>query len=420
MNRKNNFTILVFLFVVLSAQAQTFRHPYSIYGIGKLLEPGFITNMSMGGTGIAWSDRFSVTPLNPASYSNLEFTSFDIALSSSTINLRQDTNSYYNTYSNFGYFSLGFPLFKKHGWGAAIGMAPISNIGYMDKFSFMDAQDSALYQETFDISGGFSKFYAGASFRFFHHLNIGVNMKYIFGNVDRTHLLEFLVSDYNSLSEEIKKNFGQVGFDFGFQYHTSIGDDKKLVVGATYDMPVNLNSNSSLLIQTYEYGGSYFKDSIRYHDFEKSTITLPMSLGAGLMLTRENHWRINVDYKLSRWSDFSGIDINTSLNDATRISVGGEYIPAFDDITNYSRRIAYRVGIKYAKSYLNVQNEAFQKYSFSFGAGFPINKDVSRINAGFEFGRLASSNTALISENFFSVMLGFRLNDIWFRKPKID
>src|SRR5689334_16201838 len=78
--------VLILALQVLSlqlfAQSESVS-PYSRYGIGDIPFNGFIKNIGMGGTGIAMRPSFNINITNPASYSSLWFTSFDIGVSSS-------------------------------------------------------------------------------------------------------------------------------------------------------------------------------------------------------------------------------------------------------------------------------------------------------------------------------------------------
>ncbi len=419
---KAKLTLLIlFLFVVNAfLRAQSFRHPYSIYGMGYLYNDDFISQFSMGNIGAAWNENHSFAISNPASYSHLEFASFDIAINSYTVNIKKDTSSYTNTYSNLAYFTLGFPLYKKYGWGAVLGLKPISRIGYLDKYIFWDDADSVNYLETFDVSGGFSKFFAGVSLRFFHHLSLGLNFNYYFGNVSRIHLLEFKQSDYMSLSEEKKQNFLNPGFDAGFQFFTDWGNDYRLVLGAAYSFPVQLKAHTSTIVQTYEYGSSYFKDSIKYSEISDKALDIPESFSGGIQLKKKSHWLIELDYKTTRWSKTNGLVQLEPLKDMTEIKLGGEWTPSSEDVTNYFNRITYRLGIKYVQSYLNVGNENFNEYAFTLGGKFPVNRTLSYLNIAFESGILSSFSSSNIRDMYFKFSLGFNLVDIWFIKTKID
>ncbi|MEA3496613.1 MAG: hypothetical protein U9R42_11305 [Bacteroidota bacterium] len=420
MNRKISIILFASLLINIVSNAQTFRHPYSYYGLGELQKTTFIDQSSMGGLSIAYNNGLSYTPSNPASYSFNEFSTFNLALSGKIQNLSQLDKSYTTTFMDFGYFSLAFPISKKAGIGGSFGLMPVSKIGYKDETTFFEEVDSFDYTETYELSGGFSKFYLGASFLLWEKLSIGANVYYLFGNTEENHFLNFDDAKYNSVIEYTQKNYYKLMYDFGMQFSTEIAEDYKLTLGAVFSQNDELSAREYTIIQTYEHGIGGYKDSIETNTEGKTGIELPLSYGFGFMIDKKYNWKFGVDYSFSKWSSFTGLENYFKLNDQWEIIAGGEYTPDYQDISNYFKRINYRLGIKHSQSYLNVENSAFSKSSISLGAGFPLRRSISRLNFGLEFGKISSNKDVLINENYINIFIGFRLNDVWFQKSKIN
>ena len=109
------------------SQSETFS-PYSRYGIGDIPFNGFIKNIGMGGTGIGMRPYFNLNISNPASYSSLLFTTFEIGASTSFAKMQTTSLSQRKSETAFSYFALGFPVVNQK-WGAALGLIPFSNVG---------------------------------------------------------------------------------------------------------------------------------------------------------------------------------------------------------------------------------------------------------------------------------------------------
>ena len=56
----------------------------------------------------------------------------------------------------------------------------------------------------------------------------------------------------------------------------------------------------------------------------------------------------------------------------------------------------------------------------SFGLGLPLGNRLSNLNLGFEYGKKGTTDNGLLEENYFNVRLSLSLNDLWFKKRKID
>jgi hypothetical protein len=50
----------------------------------------------------------------------------------------------------------------------------------------------------------------------------------------------------------------------------------------------------------------------------------------------------------------------------------------------------------------------------------PLGNRLSNVNVGFEYGKKGTTSNGLLEENYFNFRLSLSLNDIWFRKRKID
>lgn len=410
------------------------------------MEQNFVSNIGMGGISLAWNDHLSYTPVNPASYSALKTTSFNVAMKLGFKELTQNdyTESFNN--SSFGYFSLGFPVGKKQKFGMALGLSPVSKIGfYQTEVSFPPADSSTKQTEEFDYSGGFSKFYGGMAYRINKNISLGANVYYIWGNTSLTHDLYFDNTSYFSLETKKDLFYRNVGFDLGLQYKARISEKWKLFSGVVYNFPVEMNVSGDNVVQTYIRSGTnkYYLDSIKEVTEEDATITKPARLGIGVILQKNNNLKIGFDFSKDYWSEFEDINSSSGLNDQTEYKLGAEIIPLKKGMNSYFRTISYRFGIKYVQSYLKVSENVddniltdVEFFSVTGGLGLPpVNRlkkskdqenvlqekrnTTSMIDISFEVGMMGNQSGDVFNEMYYNIYIGLRLNDNWFRKSKI-
>src|ERR1700712_3743812 len=130
---------LLFLLVPLIVFSQE-NSPYSRYGIGNLVPTGNILNRGMGGISAGFADAATVNFTNPASYSNLIYTTLDIAAEadSRTLKSKDPVGKFTSNNALISYIQIGIPLLygnkkalrKGVSWGINFGLRPVSKINY--------------------------------------------------------------------------------------------------------------------------------------------------------------------------------------------------------------------------------------------------------------------------------------------------
>src|ERR1700674_1787319 len=87
-----NIVLTICLATACISLAAQENSPYSRYGLGDLVPTGNIINRSMGGISIGYFDNQSVNFLNPASYSKLKVTTFDLGFELDNRTIREPNN----------------------------------------------------------------------------------------------------------------------------------------------------------------------------------------------------------------------------------------------------------------------------------------------------------------------------------------
>ncbi|MGZ5190946.1 MAG: hypothetical protein ACXWCZ_07975, partial [Flavisolibacter sp.] len=146
----------------LSARAQYENSPYSRYGLGDILPSQNVLNRGMGGVAAAYSDFHTVNFVNPASYSKLKYTTFDVGLglNNRTLKALDPPRKFTSTSPIISYLQLGIPLSLKKDWGMNFGLRPLTKIIYkVERNERIDGIDSL--NTLFEGNGGAYEVYGG-------------------------------------------------------------------------------------------------------------------------------------------------------------------------------------------------------------------------------------------------------------------
>jgi hypothetical protein len=430
--------ILVGLATGVSAQNLT-RSPYSAFGVGDLQFNGFAQQQSLGRItqGYRSFDDYSIA--NPASYSALRLTSYQAGLHAIDATFTSNTQSQHSTTMSVGYFSLGMPIKNtgNGGLGVVFGLQPYSAIGYS---SFSNTVDSStgFYQNVQQGSGGLNRFYLGSGWRLSKKISMGVNVSYMFGQLITTDKVYFNTdSSYLDYAEDRTRFAGGFNFDFGVQYHDSIGakeNNNKIgfVLGANYEVGGNINSSQQLYARTVFRSSAvdFRRDTVAFSDGEQGTIVLPDAIRVGISFgngAKKRRWFVAGEYFTQNWANYTSFGNKEQLSNLQSASLGFSYIPQLAEYeTDVSRKyynfITYKFGVRYSNTRLNINNNQLTEYGINFGLTFPVKpfKRISYLHLGAEYNSRGSVNNNLIREDYYRFVLGFTLVDKWFRRYKYD
>lgn len=439
-NQKIKLLIVLLSVVSISSPAQE-NSPYSRYGLGDIVPGSSIINRSMGGVAAAYNDydkRYdlkeiypksqTVNFLNPASYSRLRITSFDLGFEVDNRTLRSaELAKKFNAASaNISYIQLGIPLNRKRSLGMNIGLRPITRINYKVQQNERTANvDSST--TLYEGSGGTYQVYVGLG-KAFKNFSVGFNTGYFFGTKDystrKIFIPDSLDVTYYKSNYENKTNIGGLFFDMGAQYRAQLNKTTILHLGAYGNIKQKFNSRKNQLAETFEYdanGAIVTYDTVSYKKDITGQLNYPSTVGVGFLIEKLDKWQLGVDYTATSWNDYSFFGEKDFVANSWMIKVGGQLTPNMFSAKNYWGRVTYRAGINFGPDYVNVDGKLPQ-FGFSAGAGFPIRKNpytnqYTSINLGLEFGK-RGNNSNQLTESLFRVSLGLTLSDLWFVKKK--
>jgi len=418
--------ILVILSLTVS---QTFaqnltQSPYSVIGLGDMHFQGNAQQSALGQLSQGYRRPFEVNNLNPASYSSLQQTVFEAGYLYSKGTLSNAASSTTIDNASFAYFNLGIPISQKLGISLVAGLMPFSAVGY-NISSTKEYAGPQPYKGTTKMEGrgGLSRFYVGTSFRVHKYVSVGVNMNYLFGNIERNQSLEFDTSLHKfNIAEERTYSIQSIQYQTGIQYHRSFGEKYKITAGLTYEAATNLSATSTFTNRSLGWGGStlFTLDTIEHYSDKKGNIQLPQSVKLGFIYERKGIWMVGADIGYTQWSGYRIFGLNDSLSDNLSMHLGGSIIPNSQNGKNYLNLIEYRAGLSYNTGNVKLNGTQISSLGLSAGLGLPLGKSKSRLNISGEYIFRGTTSDGLISENFFRIILGVTFSDQWFIRYKYD
>jgi hypothetical protein len=421
---RNLFLSVLFLLVAFSGSTQiAINSPYSRYGVGDLSVRRNAYQYSMGGISMAVASNRYINPYNPAA--NFAFDSLSFIFSGgiigSTGSLQTDDLDATSNYATLGYLLFGFPITK---WlKTTIGLTPYSNVGYnIAAGEVLEGIGSTEFR--YEGSGGLNEFYGNASIEPFKNFSIGAKMSYMFGKSDRARII-FFPDSVGYLNTRVD-NYIEVGdlyFEYGMQYHHEFGNDLTLGLGAVYAPKQSVNAVENYLARSFfptSLGVESFRDTISSRIESEGTIDIPDKYGFGFTLKKTNRWLFGADYSWQNWSDFKAFGRSDSLQNTMQFNIGGEFTPVSSITASYWKRVKYRLGFRFNKTYLNVRDTQINEFGITFGMGLPIPRSFSTFNVALEIGRRGTTASGLIQNNYLRLTLGISVWERWFVKNKYN
>lgn len=363
---------------------------------------------------------------NPASYSTLELTTFDVGasmdirqLSKTNITGKKQFNS------TLSHITFGVPVNRFS--AMSFGLVPYTDLGY--KFSNSGLVDTTKVNYIYSGEGGISKAYLGYGFKLGKKFSFGFNLAYLFGNLTQSRGFEFanqLTTVFNSRTQ-YSNAVGGLSYDYGLQFSTDLNDESKFIFGYTGNAGGSLNSKNNIVTTRYKkdvLGNELATaDSTYFAEGAKNKIKMPLTHTAGFAFEKTNAWVLGADVSYSRWSDYREGSSNPGLNDSYGLVVGGQITPDANSVSSYFKLVDYRLGFKYDKTFVQVGNDDINQYAVTFGFGFPLPRNRSsfyKINLSTELGNRGTLANNLVRDRYVNIHLGFTLNDKWFQKSYIE
>lgn len=415
--------------------------PYSFYGIGSLKFKGTVENRSMGGMGV-YLDSIHVNLRNPAAYAgkNIENYPFDgesrpvkFSVAGTMSDVSLESNSGEGSYNStmFDYIAMSVPLGK---FGFGFGLLPYTSVGH----KLYDVNDDDVIVNRYSGQGGINRVFAGLGYQINDQLSVGVDFNYNFGNIQNTAIEIAYTSDGEVVQYQTREfnrsDLSGLDLNFGIAYKTMVNDKLELSATATYTPGSTLNSDNTRSLSTVTLDGSSLEvtsitntiiTDLASQNLEETELSMPSKFSFGAGLGAPKSWFVGAEYTYQNTGDFSNPVFSnqiSSFENASKVSVGGFYIPDYKAFTGYFKRVVYRAGFNFSNSGLVVKDESIKEFGMSFGVGLPVGSRslFSNANLGLEFGKRGTTNQNLVQENFINLNVSLSLSSRWFKKRKYD
>ncbi len=430
----NYITAVLVLLTSITLHAQvTTQSPYSRYGIGNLKGSILPQFRAMGGvnTAVFKPNGYSnINMLNPSSYAGINFTTVDIGMSGGFTDLKNASASESSFNSTISHVALAFPVTRRS--ALSFGIIPYSELGYQfeNKVTLASTDPANPASQTanyvYNGEGGLTKAYFGYGFGLGDHFRIGANAEYLFGNLLQSRSTEF--DDPTAINSrlESKNSVGGMSFSYGTQYEIPLGNKTSITLGYSGSSSSKVNSKKSYVATQYlkdvNTGDELTAiDTLVLTENAKTSLKLPLIHNFGITIQKDNKWLIGADYRMGKWSDLTIDNQNQGLQDTHGFSVGSQITPDMLSIGSYFKRVDYRFGFAYDKTYVSLNNQDIKQMAITFGFGFPLSPSPTgltfyKLNFTTELGKRGTINNGLLEERYLNFHLGFTLNDKWFRR----
>jgi len=404
-----------FLLFALISESQIATTPYSIYRLGTESFQGNVYSASLGYSGIALQDSIYINTCNPASMirDSLNFT-FDFAFIGKSSWLKTENSSMYDFTSNMNYMTAAFRFFKF--WSTSVGLLPYTSSEYQIKY-VENNQDIGEITHYLNGTGGINRVYFTNSFRI-KNFSIGFDINYLFGYMTNYSSVVLPGGNYyfNTASKK-QRNFKDFIYNLGVQYNFKLYD-YKIILGAIYTPKQSINTSEKILHSKTIYLDYNRIDTIYYSEKTSLKTDLPEKYGFGITVLKKQ-WLFTTEFLTEMWENTEWAKTQKTIN-SSKYHTGIEYTPTHNILSQYYKKMSYRMGFYYEKTGLYINDKHLTKMGITIGTKMPLKKTKQSINFSIDFGKFGTLANKLIKENYIQFRVGLNLHEVWFVKPKIN
>lgn len=404
------------LITTAAAGQNTTNSPFTRYGYGRLEDGCFSRSQSMGDVAIALYSPLHINPVNPATYTSTDSTTFlfEVGISGLVSNFESAGARKTTFTGNLDYVAFQTPITK---WlGASVGLIPFSYVGYnysiSDSIEMPGTSSPQRYEQAFQGSGGISQLYLGLTFNILDYVTFGANAYYMFGNLSHYRTMSYSVSSLNNYTNVYRQqeHISNWNVRFGLQYHQPIGRDHRLTLGAIYEFRTPMYGQYSQRMMGV--------DTIETEQPLRNYFEMPQTWGVGLSYEYRDRLTVAADFTMREFANAKFAGVRDTLANSIKAALGVEYIhnPVG---RRYVERMWWRLGANYRNSYTRIMGVTTNDFSISLGLGFPLRTSKTIIHVNLEYGNIGSGRFARLKEDYFKFGVSFSLNETWFVKNKI-
>lgn len=417
MKMKNRFWILwlpaLIAQITFSQSEGLTSSPYSLYGLGTINQTSIGISNGLGHSGIGLKQETGINNLNPANFALAPKNSFFY-----DIGIKGELNHYDNrgdgeSKTTLNFSNLAFAFRITEGLGAGVTMIPYSDVGYslLGLSSNIEGSNESFESNVYGL-GGLSDLSINLGYSLTESLRLGFTGSFLFGNIEETE--SFVISrSYLELTET--NNYS--GFRIGFGTHWDIGQN--ITLGGVLKLPVTLNGNLTRTVAKILDGEEIVVVDAEA-DNDVSDFKLPMELGFGISARLKDSFTLTADYRKSFWDATHQSEHIGTYTDQDTYAFGLQYLNN-QRAYKYWKRIGYRAGFNYDNGYLALNDQKIDGYTFTAGLGLPIGVfSNSMINLSYGYSSKGYVQNILVREKYHTLAVNLSLEDLWFKKRKIN
>ncbi len=386
--------------------------PYSLYGLGVINQASIGKTNGLGYSGIGLKTDREINNLNPANFALIPQNSFfyDVGVSAAYNTYNNSLSTEGRTNVNFSNVALAFRI--TDGLGAGIVMLPYSNVGYTLVGMQSNIEGSTdTFESNVDGLGGLSDLRLNLGYRIVGGLRLGLSTSLLFGNIEENESFEV---NGNAFESTQTTNYSGVRVGFGLQYDLL----ENLTIGSTVQFPTDLTGRLKRSVVKTLDGSEIIAEN--NSSGSADSFNMPLELGIGFSVDFFESYTVNADYKKNYWNSTGQTENLGQYVDQDIFAFGIEYLKNAKSL-KYGQRIRYRAGFNYDTGYLAINGKKIDGFNFTAGIGIPMgNVSNSLMNLSYSYGAKGQLQNVLIREKYHLISLNLSLEDIWFRKRKIN
>lgn len=421
------YSLLLIYFLLFSFKNYTQElHilPYYSFGFGESQFDNNVVSNSMGKITSSISNELENNQINfcnPAANKYALYTTFNLSGSIDLYHFNNKNKIFKNNNSTFSNVSISFPISQRFFFG--IGCQPYTQFPYRTLYNEMKYYNKKSLFLHYGNSG-INSFHTFISYYINSKLNIGLRINYLFGNFEK--IIDFLSAKKNNIIIRDIKGYIFSGFQLtpGLFYSIPWNNKTyKLNIGLICSSIAHLSTDINFLRSKNIYTTDIYRIKKKSNDFfllkyvhTNLKTYLPFDYSLGLSIQKNKRWLLGIEFLNKQLSKFVLSQEFISYKNQFRLSLGGCIIPNIKNYTHYLARVVYRFGIYYDNIGLYLFNHSIHQFGISCGLGLPIGEDKanpSKLNIGFELGKIGKLNFPIHEEIFFKIKVGLNLSEIW-------
>jgi hypothetical protein len=419
----NNFRMKQLLIVIGILGISSFRvmaqgnfSPYSQLGIGDLEDGNYNRTSGLGNTGIAYrSTRFLINN-NPASYSAMadQYLVMELGIRGSVVNYYGqpvDPSSTQSGDITFRRLALGIKA-AKH-WGTSIGLTPFSTQNYeFNVPTDLVGTTTQIANGYYQGHGSVNKVFWANSYEFFHHVSIGVDAGYLFGQLNQKEILQNGIAGATLVSTTNNVNLSNLYMTYGLQLYGKVGKKWDYSLGGTFSPRTDIFAESQRTVLGPD------SSTLVAETLSRSYQPIPLAYGFGIAITKDQKYTFLADYKYQDWSSLNYVNKGYALVNSNKVSAGFE-VSKKKVLYNTRVELSYlQAGLYYGTSYLQVYGQPIRDMGITAGFGVNSLKSPLAYSMIFQYGIKGTQTDNLIQQRYVNVTFAINFGTILYTKGR--